>query len=147
MFTSPKKIAHVFAPDIVPDSFYYQPSIFDELLITEDGTRMSDISFLFNQQRLDKVISKENFDAYFSKLLQQLPSNPFAGMSDDALIDMVKDRRISSFNDLYNYSRYLIANKQDASEYMEDVKRHDADKARIEKLRKSLDNVDKDDSE
>lgn len=142
MFTSPKKIAHDIAPDIVPDSFYYQPSIFDELLVTEDGTRMSDISFLFNQQRLDKVISKENFDAYFGKLLQQLPSNPFAGMSDDALIDMVKDRRISSFNDLYNYSRYLIANKQDASDYMDDVKRHDADKARLEKLRKTIDSVD-----
>lgn len=142
MFTSPKKIAHDVAPDIVPDSFYYQPSIFDELLVTEDGTRMSDISFLFNQQRLDKLISKENFDAYFGKLLQQLPSNPFAGMSDDALIDMVKDRRISSFNDLYNYSRYLIANKQDAAEYMDDVKRHDADKARLEKLRKTIDTVD-----
>ena len=142
MFTSSKKIKHDISPDIVPDSFYYQPSIFDELLVTEDGTRMSDITFLFNQQRLDKVISKENFDAYFGKLLQQLPSNPFAGMSDDALIDMVKDRRISSFNDLYNYSRYLISNKQDASDYMEDVKRYDADKARIDKLRKTIDSVD-----
>ena len=99
MFTQVSKIKHDVSPDIVPDSFYYQPSIFDELLVSEDGTRMSDITFLFNQQRLDKVISKENFDAYFGKLFQQLPSNPFAGRSDDEGRDRGKDRRISEVND------------------------------------------------
>ena len=78
---------------VVPKCSFYQPSLFDEFLIDE-GTRCSDITFVFSQQRLDKVISKENFDQYFNALFKDSSPNPYAGMSDDEIMDLVKDRRI-----------------------------------------------------
>lgn len=141
MFRQNLKTRKVEQIDNLPKCSYYQPSIFDELLI-DDCTRSSDVSFIFNQSRLDKIISKDNFDAYFSSLFRDGSPNPYEGMSDDDIMSLVKDRRMSSFNDFYNYTRNL---QRDASE-LEEYKIHlearqkqikDA-KDKLENLRKSL---------
>lgn len=115
MFRQNLKTRKIDQIDIVPKCSYYQPSIFDELLF-DDCTRCSDVSFIFNQTRLDKIISKENFDAYFSSLFRDGTPNPYEGMSDDDIMSLVKDRRMTSFNDFYNYTRNL---QRDASELQE----------------------------
>lgn len=107
MFRQNLKTRKIDQIDTVPKSAYYQPSIFDELLM-DDCTRCSDITFIFNQTRLDKIISKDNFDAYFSGLFRDSISNPYEGMSDDEILQFVKDRRLTSFNDWYNYTRGLV---------------------------------------
>lgn len=123
----------------VPKSNYYTPSIFDEFLYdSEEGTFCSDITFLFNQQRLDKVISKDNFDSYFSKLLQDAGSNPYEGMSDDQILQFVKDRRMSSFNDWYNYTRGLIADSSDLEEYKNQLDERERERQQREAKFKSL---------
>ena len=115
MFRQNLKTRKIDQIDVSPKCTYYQPSIFDELLF-DDGTRCSDVSFIFNQTRLDKIISKDNFDAYFSALFRDGSPNPYEGMSDDDIMSLVKDRRMSSFNDFYNYTRNL---QRDASELQE----------------------------
>lgn len=123
----------------VPKSNYYIPSIFDEFLYDSDeGTLCSDITFLFNQQRLDKVISKDNFDSYFSKLLQDAGSNPYEGMSDEQILQFVKDRRMTSFNDWYNYTRGLIADSSDLEEYKNQLDDRERERQQREAKFKSL---------
>lgn len=116
MFRQNLKTRKVDQIDNVPKCSFYQPSIFDELLVV-DGTRCSDVTFIFNQQRLDKIISKDNFDAYFSALFRDGSPNPYEGMSDDDIMSLVKDRRMSSFNDFYNYTRNLQNDARDLNEY------------------------------
>ena len=116
MFRQNLKTRKIDRIDIVPKCSYYQPSIFDELLF-DDCTRCSDISFIFNQTRLDKIISKDNFDAYFSSLFRDGTPNPYEGMSDDDLMSLVKDRRMTSFNDFFNYTRNLQRDASDLEEY------------------------------
>lgn len=116
MFRQNLKTRKVDQIDNVPKCSFYQPSIFDELLLV-DGTRCSDVTFIFNQQRLDKIISKDNFDAYFSALFRDGSPNPYEGMSDDDIMSLVKDRRMSSFNDFYNYTRNLQNDARDLNEY------------------------------
>ena len=115
MFRQNLKTRKIDKIDVFPKCSYYQPSIFDELLF-DDCTRCSDVSFIFNQQRLDKIISKDNFDSYFSALFRDGSPNPYDGMSDDDIMSLVKDRRMNSFNDFYNYTRNL---QRDASELQE----------------------------
>ncbi len=115
MFRQNLKTRKIDQIDIVPKCAYYQPSIFDELLF-DDCTRCSDVTFIFNQTRLDKIISKDSFDAYFSALFRDGSPNPYEGMSDDDIMSLVKDRRMSSFNDFYNYTKNL---QRDASELQE----------------------------
>ena len=115
MFRQNLKTRKIDKIDVFPKCSYYQPSIFDELLF-DDGTRCSDVTFIFNQTRLDKIISKDNFDAYFSALFRDGSPNPYQGMSDDDIMSLVKDRRMSTFNDFYNYTRNL---QRDASELQE----------------------------
>lgn len=116
MFRQNLKTRKIDNIDVFPKCSYYQPSIFDELLF-DDGTRCSDVTFIFNQTRLDKVISKDNFDAYFSALFRDGSPNPYAGMSDDDIMSLVKDRRMSSFNDFYNYTRNLQRDASELEEY------------------------------
>ena len=116
MFRQNLKTRKIDQIDIVPKCSYYQPSIFDELLF-DDSTRCSDVTFIFNQTRLDKVISKDNFDAYFSALFRDGSPNPYEGMSDDDIMSLVKDRRMSSFNDFYNYTRNLQRDATELEEY------------------------------
>lgn len=116
MFTQTKSIKKPIEVGNIPKCNFYVPSIFDEFL--DDGeTRCSDISFLFNQQRLDKMISAENFNEYFEKLKHDAGANPYAGMSDDQILQFVKDRRLSSFNDWYNYTRGLVDDCSDLEQY------------------------------
>lgn len=123
----------------IPKSNYYTPSIFDEFLYDSDeGTLCSDITFLFNQQRLDKLISKDNFDSYFSKLLQDVGANPYEGMSDEQILQFVKDRRMSSFNDWYNYTRGLIADSSDLEEYKNQLDERERERQQREAKFKSL---------
>lgn len=126
---------------VVPKCTYYQPSLFDEFLIDE-GTRCSDITFVFSQQRLDKVISKENFDQYFNALFKDSLPNPYAGMSDDEIMDLVKDRRMTSFNDFYNYTRNLQRDASDLESYKQQVeerkKQQKEFETKLENLRNEL---------
>lgn len=125
----------------VPKCSYYQPSLFDEFLIDE-GTRCSDITFVFNQQRLDKVISKDNFDQYFNALFKDSSPNPYAGMSDDDIMNLVKDRRMTSFNDFYNYTRNLMQDASDLESYKQQVedrkKQQKAFETQLDNLRNEL---------
>lgn len=126
---------------VVPKCSFYQPSLFDEFLIDE-GTRCSDITFVFSQQRLDKVISKENFDQYFNALFKDSSPNPYAGMSDDDIMNLVKDRRMTSFNDFYNYTRNLMQDASDLESYKQQVeerkKQQKAFDDKLENLRNEL---------
>lgn len=134
-----KKMKPINEVGFVPKSNYYIPSLFDEFLYdSEEGTFCSDITFLFNQQRLDKVISKDNFDSYFSKLLQDAGSNPYEGMSDEQILQFVKDRRMSSFNDWFNYTRTLIADSSDLEEYKNQLDERVRDRQQRESKFKSL---------
>ncbi len=116
MFRQNLKTRKIDKIDVFPKCSYYQPSIFDELLF-DDGTRCSDVTFIFNQTRLDKIISKDSFDAYFSALFRDGSPNPYEGMSDDDIMSLVKDRRMSSFNDFYNYTRNLQRDASELDEY------------------------------
>ena len=116
MFRQNLKTRKIDKMDTFPKCSYYQPSIFDELLF-DDCTRCSDVSFIFNQTRLDKIISKDSFDAYFSALFRDGSPNPYEGMSDDDIMSLVKDRRMSSFNDFYNYTRNLQRDATELQEY------------------------------
>lgn len=125
----------------VPKCSFYQPSLFDEFLIDE-GTRCSDITFVFNQQRLDKVISKDNFDQYFNALFKDSSPNPYAGMSDDDIMNLVKDRRMTSFNDFYNYTRNLVYDASDLESYKEQLQERKKQQkefdSKLENLRNEL---------
>lgn len=141
MFKQFLKVRKVEEIGNVPASAFYSPSLFDEFLFDEE-TRVSDISFIFNQQRLDKVISKDNFDSYFAALFKDGSPNPYDGLSDDDIMDLVKDRRLSSFNDWYNYTRNLQQDSSDLQRYknslVERKKQQDDAKKRFENLRKEL---------
>lgn len=141
MFRQNLKTRKIDQIDIVRKCSYYQPSIFDELLF-DDCTRCSDVSFIFNQTRLDKIISKDNFDAYFSSLFRDGTPNPYEGMSDDDIMSLVKDRRMTSFNDFYNYTRNLQRDASDLQEYksMLEARQKQIKEAnnQIEEMRKKL---------
>lgn len=137
MFRQNLKIRKIDQIDTVPKCSYYQPSIFDELLI-DDCTRCSDITFIFNQTRLDKIISKDNFDAYFSALFRDGSPNPYEGMSDDEILQFVKDRRLTSFNDWYNYTRVLVDDCTDLERYKAEIEYRQASLRDKEEKFKSL---------
>lgn len=147
MFRQNLKTRKIDQIDNVPKCSFYQPSIFDELLVV-DGTRCSDVTFIFNQQRLDKIISKDNFDAYFSALFRDGSPNPYEGMSDEQIMSLVKDRRMSSFNDFYNYTRNLQRDATELEEYknvLEARQKHIKDaNDKLEEYRKKLGFVVKD---
>lgn len=141
MFRQNLKTRKIDSIDILPKCSYYQPSLFDELLI-DDCTRCSDITFIFNQTRLDKIISKDNFDAYFSALYRDGSPNPYEGMSDDDIMSLVKDRRMTTFNDFFNYTRNLQRDASDLEEYKimleERQKKINEANEKIEEMRKNL---------
>lgn len=137
MFRQNLKTRKIDQIDIVPKCSYYQPSIFDEFLF-DDGTRCSDITFIFNQTRLDKIISKDNFDAYFSNLFRDNTPNPYEGMSDDEIMQFVKDRRLSNFNDWYNYTRCLVDDCTDLERYKAEIESRKASLRDKEEKFKSL---------
>lgn len=137
MFTQTKSIKQPLLLGNIPKCNFYLPSIFDEFL--DDGeTRCSDISFLFNQQRLDKMISAENFNQYFEKLKHDAGANPYAGMTDDQILQFVKDRRLSTFNDWYNYTRCLVDDCSDLERYKSDLESRQASLLDKEKKFKSI---------
>ncbi len=139
MFRSFQSIKKPIVADNLPKCNYYSASIFDEFLVDEEGTRNSDITFLFNQQRLDKYLSKDNFDDYFRKLLQDGAPNPYEGMSDDQIIGFVKDRRMSSFNDWYNYTKNLTYDARELNEWKEQLHQREAkQKAERERIDAAL---------
>lgn len=135
MFTQTKTIKKPLETFNIPKCNFYVPSIFDEFL--NDGqTRCSDITFLFNQQRLDKMITVENFNQYFDKLKLDAGANPYEGMSDDEILQFVKDRRLSSFNDWYNYTRCLVDDCSDLERYKSDLEARQASyRDKVEKFK------------
>lgn len=139
MFKQFLKVRKVEEIGNIPSSAYYSPSLFDEFLFDEE-TRVSDITFIFNQQRLDKVISKDNFDSYFAALFKDGTPNPYDGLSDDEIMDLVKDRRLSTFNDWYNYTRNL---QQDSSDLQRFKSSLDARKKQQDEALKRLENFKK----
>ena len=98
-------------------SSFYAPSPVDEFTFEQvknpDGedsvTLTSDISMLFNQQRLDKC-SRETLLRYFDNLsvsfspLKELRSK----LSDSELISLVKSRYMQTPSELLTYSTYLV---------------------------------------
>lgn len=147
MFTKTHSIKQPLQLGNLPKCNFYTPSIFDEFL-EDSETRCSDITFLFNQQRLDKIITSENFNSYFQKLLQDAGANPYAGMSDDEILQFVKDRRMGSFNDWYNYTRHAIQDTRDLEEYKAHLEhqqsQRDEQQKRYSKLRKAVGLADDD---
>lgn len=85
------------------DSFMFQKESDDSITLT------SDISMLFNQQRLDKLSRDaliQRFDDFAVKndSLRELRSK----LSDDQLISLVKSRYIQTPSELMTYSSYLV---------------------------------------
>lgn len=72
----------------------------------------SDISMLFNQQRLDRM-SRERLVAYFDQLsvrdtqMSELRSK----LTDDQLLSFVKSRYIQSRSELMAWSQYLMSSQ------------------------------------
>lgn len=76
---------------------------------SESVTLTSDITMLFNQQRLDRT-SQESLIRYFDSLSKQ--SNSFSALrsqlTDQQLISIVKSRYIQAPSELLAYSNYLV---------------------------------------
>lgn len=99
-------------------SEFYQPSMIDDFLFVKDNppysdgesiTITSDITMLFNQERLDRM-TKEALIQHFDSMSVQ--SSKFADIrskiSDDQLCSIVKSRYIQSPSELMAYSAYLV---------------------------------------
>ena len=100
------------------NSEFYHPSEVDEFLFEtvkpphgacESVTFTSDITMLFNQERLDRMSASaliQHFDSMSSR------SSSFSelrkSLTDDQLISIVKSRYIQSPSELMAYSNYLV---------------------------------------
>lgn len=69
---------------------------------------VSDLSLLFNQQRL-MSLGQGAID-YVVKMLRDYKPDPLKGLSDDQLSSLVKSRYIQSQSDVYNWTRYVQQN-------------------------------------
>ncbi len=99
-------------------SEFYQPSMIDDFLFVkckpphsdcESVTLTSDITMLFNQQRLDKL-SREALLQHFDAMSVQNPqfADLRSKLSDDQLCSIVKSRYIQTPSELMAYSSYLV---------------------------------------
>lgn len=123
MFAKRRLTPHVYnalekgAVDLSKSEFY-QPSMIDDFLFVknkpphsdcESVTLTSDITMLFNQQRLDKM-SREALLQHFDAMSVQ--NSQFADLraklSDDQLCSIVKSRYIQTPSELMAYSSYLV---------------------------------------
>lgn len=124
MFAKRRLTPHVYnalekgAVDLSKSEFY-QPSMIDDFLFVknkpphsdcESVTLTSDITMLFNQQRLDKM-SREALLQHFDAMSVQ--NSQFADLraklSDDQLCSIVKSRYIQTPSELMAYSNYLVS--------------------------------------
>ena len=99
-------------------SEFYTPSNVDDFMFELDkpvhGNNeavifTSDITMLFNQQRLDKM-SRESLLQHFDSMSVKDSSLSVVrkSLSDDQLISIVKSRYIQSPSELMAYSNYLV---------------------------------------
>ena len=123
MFAKRRITPHVynFVPKGLVDynkSEFYHPSNIDCFLCektkppydgTEAVTLTSDITMLFNQQRLDRM-TREALIQHFDSMAVQNPkfSELRSKLTDDQLCSIVKSRYIQSPSELMAYSSYLV---------------------------------------
>lgn len=99
-------------------SEFYQPSMIDDFLFVKDNppysdgesiTITSDVTMLFNQERLDRM-TKEALIQHFDSMSVQSPkfADIRSKISDDQLCSIVKSRYIQSPSELMAYSSYLV---------------------------------------
>lgn len=99
-------------------SEFYKPSMVDDFIFSkvkppyssdESVTITSDITMLFNQQRLDRM-TRESLIQHFDDMSVQSPkfADLRSQLSDDQLCSIVKSRYIQSPSELMAYSRYLV---------------------------------------
>lgn len=100
---------------------FVQPNVVDPLCVEtstdSDGNVISvafrnDITLLFNQQRLEKVIGKDGLKKFFDEMSSR--SSAFTELrkkiSDDDLAAMCKSRYLQSPSEILAWSQYLNAN-------------------------------------
>ena len=123
MFAKRRLTPHVYnvlekgAVDLSKSEFY-QPSAIEDFLFVKNKpphsdcdsvTFTTDITMLFNQQRLDKM-SREALLQHFDSFSVQ--NSQFADLraklSDDQLCSIVKSRYIQTPSELMSYSQYLV---------------------------------------
>lgn len=99
-------------------SEFYQPSMIDDFLFVKDNppysdgesiTITSDITMLFNQERLDRM-TNEALIQHFDSMSVRSPkfADIRSKISDDQLCSIVKSRYIQSPSELMAYSAYLV---------------------------------------
>ena len=93
------------------NSKFYKPSVVSELRITElpgNGIKyQSDISLLFNQQRLVKVLGTDTFNDWLKGLTPKDVGIDTSKYTDAQLLSFIKSRNIQSPAELRSWSEYL----------------------------------------
>lgn len=119
IFTNPNNTFH--------SEVYIEATPLDSFIREEDAssdvpsvTLTSDITMLFNQQRLDKLTQialVQRFDSISktSDALNQVRSK----MTDEQLVQFVKSRYIQSPSELLSWTNYLSANYESVSAEMQ----------------------------
>nr|CAI9752537.1 hypothetical protein JLTIEETK_JLTIEETK_CDS_0008 [Microvirus sp.] len=103
--------------DLSFSSFYvptpvdeFQFEVVDNPFSSESVSLTSDVSILFNQNRLDRC-SKDSLIQYFDSISRL--SSPLSALrsklSDDQLISIIKSRYIQSPSELLAYSNFIVS--------------------------------------
>lgn len=99
----------IFRTPCCMDDFYTEE--FESVTGSPAYRNTTDVSLLFNQQRLDRM-TLENFSAYLDKI-PTASFSPLAAvrqkMSDKELLQFVKSRYIQSKSELMAYAAYLMS--------------------------------------
>lgn len=99
----------VFRTPCCMDEFYQEE--IESVTGTSCYRNITDVSLLFNQQRLDRM-TLENFSNYLDKMAAA-PVSPLNSirqkMSDSQLLQFVKSRYIQSKSELMAYTAYLMS--------------------------------------
>lgn len=104
----------------------YTPPVYESIqhltLPTTDGTiciKDSDVSLLFNQQRL-QVLGHDTIKDWLENLQNQHPSemeNLRSKCSDNQLMSVIKSRHIQSLSDLLHWSEAIEKDTESVHEY------------------------------
>lgn len=71
--------------------------------------KCNDIAILFNQERLEKVLGKDNINKFIESLNNEGSESPFKDFTDDELLQFCKSRYIQKMSDLKAWSQYLMS--------------------------------------
>lgn len=92
-------------------SKFYKPSVVAELRVTKlpNGAvkYQSDVSLLFNQQRLVKVLGTDTFNDWLKGLTPKDVGIDTSKYTDAQLLSFIKSRNIQSPAELRSWSEYL----------------------------------------